>query len=445
MKARLGTVGFRRRVAAGVVLSAMLVAGFLPAQGEPATPAAPAPASQGVSPQSGPESRPATDTRRTSPDVPPASKDPVVDGMKSIVREMVQKGFAEDATPALAERIEAILEIGGVGDEGGRARESLAAATMLISIQRDYRPRGDVVPQQTLSPQDEARVNTLGEGLARDLYRRLPRAATSRPTSPDVPAWSSDPMLDGMKSIVRELILKGFAKEDKDALTGRIRLVLEIADVGDGPSRLREAESLALTLLEIQRDYRPSGNLDPKRTLTNDDEQRIRYMAEALSRDLYRRLPKAGQFNSAGGHNGGQHTGAFRAAAPLKPPPGYEVVEWKTLGGFEYKEGMELPENVRALHGKKVALAGYMFTLDEIENIKHFLIVESLWSCCFGVPPNVNQVIEINIAGRRGVEYTSLPVMLTGTLEVGEKMEDGFVVSLYRLKLEGPQGVKPVE
>lgn len=103
-------------------------------------------------------------------------------------------------------------------------------------------------------------------------------------------------------------------------------------------------------------------------------------MAEALSRDLYRRPPRAGQFDSAnGGHGNGQHFVSFKAAAPLKPPPGYDVVDWKTLGGFEYTEGMQLPTNeVLKLHGRKVAVAGYMFTLDEIENIRHFLVVESL-------------------------------------------------------------------
>ncbi len=391
-------------------------------------------------------SRPATDTRKTSPDVPAGSVDPLVDGMKSLVREMITKGFPSDGADALASRIKLVLEVAGVGDDAGRSRESIATATTLLAVQRDYRPKDGADPKRQLTPEDDSRIRILAEGLGRDLYRRLPPERASRPTSPDVPNWSKDPLLDGMKAIVRELVLKGFTESERENLASRIALILEIGDVGDGPSRTKEAQSLSLTLLEIQRDYRPSGNLDPKRTLTNDEEQRVRIMAEALARDLYRRLPRAGQFDSAGGvHGGGQHTGAFKAAAPLKPPPGYEVVEWKTLGSFEYTEGMTLPEEVRKLHGRKVAVAGYMFTLDEIENIKHFLIVESLWSCCFGVPPNVNQVLEITISGRRGVEYSSLPVMLLGTIEVGEKMEDGFVTSLYRLKIDGPQGVKPVE
>jgi hypothetical protein len=268
---------------------------------------------------------------------------------------------------------------------------------------------------------------------------------TTRPTSPDVPEWSKDPLVDGMKAVVRELILKGFATSDKEKLADRIRLILEVGDVGEDVGRRRESTSLATTLLEIQNDYRPKGDLDPKRALTQDEEQRVRIMAEALSRDLYRRLPKAGPATYDGSASGGGHTGMLRAAPTFTPPPGYETVAWSTLGGFEYSEGMKLPDAVTKLNGKKVALAGYMMTLDEVENIREFLIVESLWSCCFGVPPNVNQVILIKIEGRRGTEYSSLPVMIAGTLDVGEKIEDGFVTSVYRLKVDSPQNVKPVE
>lgn len=236
-----------------------------------------------------------------------------------------------------------------------------------------------------------------------------------------------------MNSLVRELLQKGFAESERDALTGRIALILAVSDLGDEASRMKEAQSLSLTLLEIQRDYRPSGNLDPTRKPTDDEEQRIRMMAGALARDLYRRLTN------------GPYMDEYQPAPPPRPIPGYEVVEWKTLGGFDYTEGMQLPEEVRRLHGKKVVVAGYMYTLEEIENIKHFLVVERLWSGSAGVPPNVHQMIEIIIDGPQGVEFSSLPVMLLGTLDVGEQMEDGMLNSVYRLRLDGPQGVKPFD
>jgi hypothetical protein len=109
-------------------------------------------------------------------------------------------------------------------------------------------------------------------------------------------------------------------------------------------------------------------------------------------------------------------------------------VTWRTIGGFEYTEGMQLPEEVRKLNGAKVGMAGYMMTIEEVENIHEFLLVEAFWSCCFGTPPSVNQVLMVRVVGDKGVEYTSSPVLILGTLEVGEEIEDGFVTSVYRLK-----------
>lgn len=67
-----------------------------------------------------------------------------------------------------------------------------------------------------------------------------------------------------MKVIVRELVLKGFTEAERESLASRIALILTIGDVGDDASRTKEAQSLSLTLLEIQRDYRPSGDHDPE-------------------------------------------------------------------------------------------------------------------------------------------------------------------------------------
>ncbi len=257
-------------------------------------------------------------------------------------------------------------------------------------------------------------------------------APASRPLPTDVPEGSQDPLVDGMRSIVGEMILRGLKTEDVDFVGDRIRVVLEKANVGDDGRRRVEATSLARQLMEIQKDYRPKNEPVRERPRDAAEESRIRTVAEFLARDLYRRLPVAGTPGA-----GGLHTGSsIRASVEVKAPPGYEAVTWKLLGGFEYTEGMKLPENVKSLHGKKVAIAGYMMALDEVENIHEFLLVESLWSCCFGQPPSVNQVLVIRIEGKKGIEYTSGPILVIGALEVGEKIEDGFVSSVYRLKAD---------
>jgi hypothetical protein len=251
----------------------------------------------------------------------------------------------------------------------------------------------------------------------------------SRPWSKDVPEDSRDPVVDGMKSLIREMMLKGLVREAQPELEGRIVAILARADLGDEGGRQVEARNLARTLLEVQDDFKTKGGA-AKTALTEQDEQRVRVAAETLARDLYKKLSAATAARAGSAHTGG----ILRAAPVVKVPAGYEAVTWKAIGGFEYTEGMKLPDDVRALDGKKVGIAGYMMTIEEVENIHEFLLVEAFWSCCFGVPPNVNQVVMVKIEADKGVEYTSSPVLVLGTLSVGEEIEDGFVTSVYRIK-----------
>ena len=56
----------------------------------------------------------------------------------------------------------------------------------------------------------------------------MPRRRRRRRTDPE---GSTDPLLDGMTSIVRELGEKGFAVGTANALGNRVRAILEIAAV----------------------------------------------------------------------------------------------------------------------------------------------------------------------------------------------------------------------
>jgi hypothetical protein len=129
-----------------------------------------------------------------------------------------------------------------------------------------------------------------------------------------------------------------------------------------------------------------------------------------------------------------EHTGSFLVPVrEIKLPDGFEEVPWALLSSFEYEEFAPIPAAIKAKNGKLVGLTGYMITLQETESIHEFLLVESVWTCCFGVAPDVHQVVVVTKEGS-GIEYTTEPLLLLGTLEVGEETEDGFVTSIYRLR-----------
>ena len=123
-------------------------------------------------------------------------------------------------------------------------------------------------------------------------------------------------------------------------------------------------------------------------------------------------------------------------------PPGHARVTWNQLGGFPYVQGGPLPPEVTALAGKPTAIFGFMLTLGDSEQLREFVLVESLWGCCFGAVPDVNQTILVRLAPGTAAEYSATPQLVTGRLEVGEEREGGFVTSLYRLV---DARVKPVD
>jgi hypothetical protein len=130
---------------------------------------------------------------------------------------------------------------------------------------------------------------------------------------------------------------------------------------------------------------------------------------------------------------------------PHAPPAAGEVrtLTIKDLGNFNYnaETGGTIPDDVRRLDGMTVRLSGYMVPPNqaniavgggaggaEVAGVTRFSLVPSLFSCCYGQPPGVQHVIDVQC---REVPFTPKLVTVEGQLKVGEVKDDGFVVSLF--------------
>lgn len=191
--------------------------------------------------------------------------------------------------------------------------------------------------------------------------------------------------------------------------------LLEAQGVGDTATRTRAAGMLVQQLFDQSKQQRTSASLSLRQ------QQAIGALAKELSRQLL-----------AFATPGGSIKGADGILAPL--PDGYERASWKLLGGFPYHEAVALPGEVTALNGRSVGMPGFMLTLGDTEDIREFILVESLWGCCFGAVPDVNQSILVRVKDGARADYTAAPVLVTGVLEVGEQREGGYVASLYRIE-----------
>ena len=114
-----------------------------------------------------------------------------------------------------------------------------------------------------------------------------------------------------------------------------------------------------------------------------------------------------------------------------------QVLPFDQLSGWKYTDALKgMPKKVKALHGKKVLMLGFMLPIDEVQNIKEFLLVESLWSCCYGTPPDINGIVRCVMPKDKRIDYQFDPLKVVGTIKVEPTMMDGYCVDIYQLHVE---------
>lgn len=127
---------------------------------------------------------------------------------------------------------------------------------------------------------------------------------------------------------------------------------------------------------------------------------------------------------------------------------GYRRIPFDILSSYEYmiptlvvdKETEEqlknqIPEYVKTLDDTKVSIEGYMVPLDiKDEKVKSFILTNSMMLCCFGAMPWINEWVYVEMEGESTADFFNDTVIrVSGVLDVGEEIEDGIVLSLYRM------------
>lgn len=103
----------------------------------------------------------------------------------------------------------------------------------------------------------------------------------------------------------------------------------------------------------------------------------------------------------------------------------------------------QIPESVKKLSGQDVSIQGFMIPVKlESDRVVEFLLVRNQLACCFGVVPRMNEWLHIKMAPGKSSSYSvDLPITVYGRLDVGELVEEGVVMSLYRM--EATEVVEP--
>ena len=120
-----------------------------------------------------------------------------------------------------------------------------------------------------------------------------------------------------------------------------------------------------------------------------------------------------------------------------------KILKFEEITSWPYEDGLKgMPKRIKELSGKKVLMTGFMLPIDEIQNIKEFLLVESLWSCCYGQPPDIHGIVRVVMPKGKTTDYFFDPLKIIGTFKVEATVLDGYCVDIYQLHLESLEAIK---
>jgi len=154
--------------------------------------------------------------------------------------------------------------------------------------------------------------------------------------------------------------------------------------------------------------------------------------------------------------------GAEVAALPprAKVPPGAARVSFGDLDRInlpaapdQARHGAYLagvPDRIKHLDDHRVVIEGFMIpTRTERTRVRSFLLVRSQATCCFGLPPQIGDVLEVQMAGAPADSLMDRTVAVTGTLHVQERWAGPYLSSLFQMDADsvtsrGPVGPMPL-
>lgn len=120
--------------------------------------------------------------------------------------------------------------------------------------------------------------------------------------------------------------------------------------------------------------------------------------------------------------------------------PEAEPLAFQSLGAFEYKDKMKLPEDVQRWNGKLVKAQGFMNPTQQARDLTTFLLVKDRASCCFGKRPQINHYIEVKLKPGTTANWSSDPVTIQGVIKVDDRWDGDWQLGLYWM--EGAEVLK---
>ncbi len=120
------------------------------------------------------------------------------------------------------------------------------------------------------------------------------------------------------------------------------------------------------------------------------------------------------------------------------------VLRFSSLGAWDYSgnSSSKPPQPLQLMDGKVVKIAGFMYPLEEGQNIKEFCLLRSTQTCCYGPKPQFNQYVFVEMNNPVKIERNK-SVIVTGKFFIDPKPADGYLYRLEGTKVELASEQKP--
>ena len=134
----------------------------------------------------------------------------------------------------------------------------------------------------------------------------------------------------------------------------------------------------------------------------------------------------------------------------------YKTIAWDDLSKYRYvppkpaaDEAMgagvaasaqadQIPQDIRAMSGRRFTIDGYAVPLDYEKGIvKNLILLNAPLACCFAEAPPMNRWMTVTNDSAIEFDYSKYTVIrISGVFDVGEETRDGCVVGIYRMRAE---------
>lgn len=119
-------------------------------------------------------------------------------------------------------------------------------------------------------------------------------------------------------------------------------------------------------------------------------------------------------------------------------PEGFERISFAELQPAPEAPHMPIPPQALDLNGKKVFIKGYVYPDGQQYNIKRFILIPDMGTCCFGGQPKLTDMVEVTLRDPLRTIFERRKRRLAGTLTVDTRLKpvSGLGGVYYRLDAE---------